>query len=87
MRAELIDEAVSALAVTKRDEPLGQELDAHRRAIVFRQFLGKERRRPVAAEQLPHRRGRTGLGDELILVGSEHLFLRVRPCCNSHASN
>ena len=72
MGAELVDQAVAALAVAERNEPLGQELHPHRRAVVFRQFLGEQRRRPIAAEQLPHRRPRSGLGDEIVLIGSEH---------------
>jgi len=36
MRAELVDQAVFAVAVAKGEQPLGQELHPHRRAFVFR---------------------------------------------------
>ena len=38
MRAELVDQAVAPLGVAEREQALGQELDPHRRAFVFRQF-------------------------------------------------
>ena len=72
MGAELVDQAVAAAAVAERDQPLGQQLHPHRRAVVLGQLLGQQRRHPVAAEQLAHRRPRTGLGDEIVLFLPEH---------------
>ena len=39
MGTKLVDQPVAALAVAERHEPLGQQLDAHRRAVVCRQVL------------------------------------------------
>jgi hypothetical protein len=78
MRAEFVDQAVTAFAVSKRNQPLGKHFHPHRRAVVLRQFLRQQNRGPIAAEHLPHRRRRPGLGDEIVLVFSEHRFLRVK---------
>src|SRR5262249_49864900 len=49
----------------------------HRRAVVVRQLLSQERRCPVAAKQLSHRARRADTRNELVLIGSEHRFLRA----------
>ena len=72
MRAELVGQREAALGVAPRQQPLGQELDPHRRAFVLRQFLGVHRRDPVAAEHLAHRRAGAGLRGEGVLVRFEH---------------
>ena len=41
MGAELVDQAVSAFRIAKRQQALGQKLDPHRRAVVFGQFVGE----------------------------------------------
>ena len=74
MGAKLVDQAVAALGIAEGDQALGEELDPHRRAIVFRQFLGKQRRQPIAAEQLAHCGPGAGLGQKLVLFFSEHDF-------------
>jgi hypothetical protein len=72
MRAELVDQAIAALAVAEGDETLGQQLDAYRSAVVLGQFLRQQRRHPVAAEQVAHRRARPCLGQEVVLFFSQH---------------
>jgi hypothetical protein len=69
---ELVDQAVSPLAVTERDEPLGQELDPDRGAVILRELFREERRHPVLPEQLAHRCARPGLRQEVIDLLSEH---------------
>ena len=53
MGAELVHQPETALGVAPRDEPLRQQLDPYRRALVLGQLRGEQRREPVAAEQLP----------------------------------
>ena len=72
MGAEFVDQAEPALAVAKGQQPLRQQLHPHRRAIVFRQFGGQQRRHPVAAEQPPAGRAGAGLGEEIVLFFSQH---------------
>ena len=79
MRAELVGQREPALRVAPGQQPLGQQLDPHRRAFVLRQLLGMQRRNPIAAEQLAHRRAGTGLGGEGVLFGSEHGWLPRYP--------
>src|SRR6202171_1474159 len=62
MGAEFVDQAVFAVGIAERQESLGHDLAPDRRAIVLRQFLGKEHRHPVGAEKLAHRRAGAGLG-------------------------
>jgi len=61
-----------ACRVAPGEQPLGQELDPHRRAFVFRQFLGVQRRDPIAAEHVAHRRAGAGRRGEGVLVRFEH---------------
>ena len=72
MGAEFIDQAVAALGIAEGKQALGEKLDPYRRAIVVRQFLGEQRRQPIAAEQLSHLRAGAGLGQKLVLFFSEH---------------
>jgi hypothetical protein len=62
MGAEFVDQTVFAVGVAERQEPLGHDLDPHRRAFILRQLLGKEHRHPVGAEKLAHGRAGAGLG-------------------------
>jgi hypothetical protein len=84
MRAEFVDQAIAALAVAKRDQPLRKEFHPHRRAVVFRQFLRQQCRSPVAAEQLTHRGTGTRLGDELVLLFPQHLLLHANGKWNTN---
>ena len=72
MRAEFVHQPVATLGVAEGDQPLRQKLHAHRRAVVLRQFLGQQRRHPVAAEHLAHRRARAGAGQQVILFLAKH---------------
>src|SRR5215208_6603956 len=74
MGTEFIDESIAPLTIAERHEPFGQELHAHRRTIIVRELFGQQRRRPVAAEHVAHRRPRTRSGKKLILVCSQHLW-------------
>src|SRR3954468_4691150 len=72
MRAELVDQPDAALRVAEGDEPLGEKLDPHRRTIRLGDLLRHQRRDPVAAEQVAHRRVRPGLGEEIVLLARGH---------------
>ncbi len=52
MGAEFVHQADAALRVAERDQALGQQLHAHRRAIRLRQLGRQQRRNPVAPEQM-----------------------------------
>ena len=75
MGAELVDEAVAPESVAESNQALGQNLHAHRRTIVLRQFLGEEHRQPVATEKVTHLGTRSGLGNEIVLFFGKHLAL------------
>ena len=85
MRTEFVDQAIVAVGVAEGDEALGQDLHAHRRAIVLRQLLRQQGWQPVAAEQVAHRGSRSGLRHEIVLFPGQHLALlgwlsaRARP--------
>ncbi len=70
--AELVDQTVLAVAVAEGEQPLRQDLHPHRRAIVFRQLLDQQRRQPIGAEQLAHRRcrGRFASAGRSVLCGA-----------------
>jgi hypothetical protein len=72
VRAELVDEAVLALAVPEGHQALGQQLEPDRRAAVLRQLFGEARRDPVLPEQLTHRRPRAGLGEQFVDLLAQH---------------
>ena len=77
MGAKLVDQAIAAFQIAEGDQAFGEKLDPDRRAIVFRQFLGQQRRQPVATEQLAHGGPGAGLGQKLVLFFSEHDFSSV----------
>ena len=64
MRAELVDQAVLALAVAERDQPLGEDLHPTGGAVVLGQLLGEQRRDPVPAKQVARRRSRAPSASE-----------------------
>ena len=70
--AELVDQAVPAVAVAEGEQPLGEDLHPHRGAVVLRQLFVEQRRDPVGAEQLAHRRAGAGLRQQIVLFFSEH---------------
>jgi hypothetical protein len=70
--AELVDQAVAAIGVAEGEQALGHELDADRRAVVLRQLPGEQRRHPVLAEQVAHRRGGAGLGEKIVDILAQH---------------
>src|SRR4051812_25708701 len=72
MGAELVSQRIVALRVPPGQQPLGQKLHPHRRAIVLRQFLGVHRRNPITAKHLAHRRARAGLRGKRVLLRPEH---------------
>ena len=72
VRAELVHQAIPALGVTEGDQPLRQQLDAHRRAVVLRKLLREEGGHPVLPEQGAHRRPRPGLGKQLVDLLLQH---------------
>src|SRR5262249_19611957 len=72
MSAELIDQRIAPLRVAPAEQPLGQKLHPHRRALVLRQLAREQCRQPVAAEQPAHRGAGTGLGGIIVLFFSEH---------------
>src|SRR5262249_39058484 len=76
VRAELVDEAITPPGVAERQEPLRQELDPHRRAVVVGKLLREKHRLPVATEELPHGRPWTRLGQQLVDLGAQHGRLR-----------
>ncbi len=50
MRAERVDDPNTSIGIAKGNEVFTQDARAHRGAVGFRQFLGEQRRQPVAAE-------------------------------------
>src|SRR5262249_41906658 len=75
--AKLVDQSVSAVAVTEGKQPFGQHFDAHRRAIVLRQLLDPQRGQPIGAKHATHRLAGAGLREEIVLFLAQHLMLSV----------
>ncbi len=76
VRAEFVGQRIAALRVAPGEQPLGQQLDPHRRALVLRQLRGEQRGLPAQAEHLSHRRAGASLGEEVVLFFPEHCALR-----------
>src|SRR5947207_2959145 len=72
MGAEFVRQGEPALAVTPSEQTFGENLDANRRAFVLGQFGRLHDRDPIAPEQIAHRRAVAGLGDKLVVLGTEH---------------
>ena len=72
MRTKRIDDADVAVRIAKRYQIFAQQTHAHRRAVGFGQLFGKQRREPVAAEQVPHRRARTDTGEAFVILLTQH---------------
>ncbi len=70
--AQFIHQPESSFGVAKGDEFFRQQLHAHRRTVGFWQFVCKQCRDPVTAENCPHRRAGPGLGDQIISFFSQH---------------
>src|SRR5579884_4275003 len=71
MRTLLGDEAQTARTVLEQDEVLSQQANALRPAVLH--LVGRCDGVPVAAEQVPHPRPRPDPGEQLILLGCQHL--------------
>src|SRR6185503_4740666 len=76
--AELVDQAETVGSVAEGDQALGQELHPHGRAVGLGQLLGEQRRQPVAAEQLAHRRAGAGTDQQFILFRAHVPLLRTQ---------
>jgi len=72
MRAELVEESDAALRVTKGHQVFTQELDTHGRTIGFRQLRREQRRDPVSAHGVAHRRAGTNACDEFVFLVCQH---------------
>src|SRR5207244_7538249 len=70
VRAELVDQAEAILRVAKCYEFFRKNLYPDGRAIGLGQLGGEQRRQPVAAEELAHRRARAGAGQQFVLFRS-----------------
>ena len=79
VRAELVHQAVASLAVAERDEPLRQQLHAHRGTVVPRKLFREQRGNPVAAKRLPERRVRSRLRQEVVLFFPQHVVIVYCP--------
>ena len=86
VRAELVEESDAAVRVSKRHQVFAQELDAHGRTIGLRKLRREQRRDPVTAHGVSHRRSGTNAGDELVLFVCQHgaLLCRDYTCGRSH---
>jgi hypothetical protein len=74
VRTELVDQAETPLGIAKRQHPLRQQLQFDRRPTRFLNFLGQQRRQPVTAEQLAHRRAITRLRQQIVLFFPQHVL-------------
>ena len=74
---EFVDQAIPAFAVAEGQQPLRQDLHAHRRAVVLRQFLEHQRRQPVGAEHLAHGCAGAGLRQQIVLFFAKHRLKSV----------
>jgi len=67
MGAELVQEPDPALCVAEGDEVFPEELDADGRTVGRRQLPGEERRDPVPAHGVAHRRVGPDLSQDLVV--------------------
>ena len=73
MGAELVDQPDPVLAVAEGNEPLAQELDAHRRTIRRRKLVRAQGREPIAPHQISHRGARGDFGQLFVFsLGCGH---------------
>ena len=72
MRTKLVNQSIAPLRIPECQESLRQQLDAHRRTFILGQFLGQQRRNPVAAEQPAAGRSRPSLHQQVVLLFPEH---------------
>ena len=77
VRAEFVGQRQIAPGVAPSQQALRHDFHAHRRAFVFRQFLGMHDGHPIAPQQRAHRRSRPGLGYKFVLFGPEHGMLPI----------
>ena len=67
MRAFLIHNADAARGIAEGDQLLAEQFEPQRRPV-RRQFRRYERRDPVLPHELTHRRSRTNLGQDVIVL-------------------
>ena len=72
VRAMLIDDADAPARVSERQQLLAHDRDFLGHPVGFGQLLRQQNRQPEAAQQLAHRRSRTGFGQEFIVLCTEH---------------
>ena len=72
MQAVLAENAQAPLGVAEDDEVFAQHPGAHRRAIGFRDLLGKTGRQPMAAHDLAHRPVAFDAGQEIVVFLGDH---------------
>ena len=62
MGAELVDQAVTAVGIAERNEPLRKKLHPHGWTFVLGQLIGEQRGNPIAAKQKARRGAGPGPG-------------------------
>src|SRR5215510_7033001 len=72
MRTKLVDQSVAPPRIAKRQQPLRQEFDAYRRAFVLGQLLCQQGRDPVAAEEPAAGCAWPSLGQQFVVLFSQH---------------
>jgi len=74
--AIFFDHANAAIGRPERDQVFAKQAHADGRTVVFRQFPGQQRRHPIAAQGLAHRRAGADPGDAFIVFAAQHgIFL------------
>src|SRR5258708_4202350 len=82
MGAELVHDADAALRIAKRDQPLAEQLYAHRRTVGLGDFPRQQRRNPITPHQRAHRRAGAGEREEIVLLAGRHgLYFTSSRCC------
>ena len=78
-----VDHTEAALAVAKAKEPLTQQLEAHRRAVLLRQLCRQQGGKPVTAKQLAHGGAGIGARRQFIVLFGQHASV---PSCKDLVS-
>src|SRR5262249_40658906 len=74
VRAGALEQAVAALVVSEQHEVFAEKANGFDRPLA-RQFVEQRRRLPIAPHQLARGRAGAGAGDEIILLGAQHVRL------------
>ena len=67
MRTVRGDEADDAVRIAKRDQVFAEQAHARGRTVAFGHFFREQRREPVAAEQVAHRRAGSDSGEAFVI--------------------